>query len=122
MSDILHALGLDVGADRLFLVEPPDAVLAEAGHMTPRPTIASSVDTARPAQRMVWWPQPEELNAATLGRLRWLLAASGGLLWVVVEAETGLAVDVVVATLAAAGFTVEGLSGAPVEAVCVRAT
>lgn len=120
MSDVLHALGLDVGEDRLLLIEPPDAVLAEAVRVTPRPAVASSVHMARPARRIVWWPQPDALDAGTLSRLRWLLAASGGVLWVVGDAETGLPVDVIGAKLAAAGFTLEASSSAPVEAVRVR--
>ncbi len=107
MTGILHELGLDRGEDRLLLIEPPDAVLAEAGGISPRPAVASSVHTARPARRIVWWPEPETFEPGALARLRWLAAASGAVLWVVADAAAGLDGESVAARLRAAGFAAE---------------
>lgn len=107
MTGFLRALGIDDGKDRVLLIEPPDAVLAEAAAIVPRPAVASSLHVARPASRIVWWPEEEALDPALLSRLRWLLAAAAGELWVVATPDSGLDGDVLCERLAAAGFSVD---------------
>ena len=68
-----------------MVVAAPDSVLAEAGAMKPRPSFASTLVTAKPTARLVWWPERRHLEAQTLGRLRWLLEVSGGGAWLVVD-------------------------------------
>ena len=75
---VLAALGLGAGGVRAMLIDPPDEVLAEAGRLEPRPTIASSLQVAEPALQIAWWPQGDDLNAASLSRLAWMLAAADG--------------------------------------------
>ncbi|GBD24438.1 hypothetical protein HRbin29_02116 [bacterium HR29] len=117
MSGVLHELGLDQGEDRVLLIEPPDAVLAEAGRVSPRPAVASSVHTARPARRIVWWPEPDTFEPGTLSRLRWLAVASGAVLWVIADAAAGLDGESVAERLRAAGFATERKPLAAGEAV-----
>ena len=75
---VLAALGLGAGGVRAMLIDPPDAALAEAGTLEPRPTIASSLQVAEPALQIAWWPQRDDLSAASLSRLAWMLAAADG--------------------------------------------
>ena len=75
---VLAALGLGAGGVRAMLIDPPDEVLAEAGRLEPRPTIASSLQVAEPALQIAWWPQREDLSAASLSRLAWMLSAADG--------------------------------------------
>lgn len=107
MTGVLRALGLDDGKDRILLIDPPDAVLAEAAAIVPRPAVASSPHVARPASRIVWWPEADALDPALLSRLRWLLAAAAGELWVVATPDSGLDGELLCEQLAAAGFSVD---------------
>ena len=75
---VLAALGVGAGGTRALLIDPPDEALAEAGALTPRPAVASSLQVAEPALHIAWWPQRDELTAANLSRLAWMLAAAGG--------------------------------------------
>ena len=75
---VLAALGLGAGGVRAMLIDPPDEVLAEAGRLEPRPTIASSLQVAEPALQIAWWPQRDDLSAASLSRLAWMLSAAEG--------------------------------------------
>ncbi len=75
---VLAALGLGEGEVRAMLIDPPDEALAEAGALDPRPTVASSLQVAEPALQIAWWPQRDELSAANLSRLAWLIDAAGG--------------------------------------------
>ncbi len=89
---VLATLGIGAGdvEVRALLIDPPDDVLAEAGGLRPRPTVASSVMVAEPSLQLVWWPEGEEdLGEASLNRLGWMLGATGGAgeAWVVVEGE-----------------------------------
>ncbi len=84
---LLNDLGVGDGAGSLLLASAPDALLAEAGRLKPRPTFASGLMTAEPADRIAWWPDGRTLNAGTLSRLRWMLASAGGEGWLVFDAE-----------------------------------
>ena len=75
---VLAALGLGAGGVRAMLIDPPDEVLAEAGRLEPRPTIASSLQVAEQALQIAWWPQRDDLSAASLSRLAWMLSAADG--------------------------------------------
>ncbi|MFN0094191.1 MAG: hypothetical protein ACKVVT_05360 [Dehalococcoidia bacterium] len=83
MSD-LAALGLAQSAS-LLLVAPPDDVMAEAARMRPRPSSASSIMTAEPAQEIVWWLAPEDLMAAAAQKIAWMVGVSHGRVWLVLE-------------------------------------
>lgn len=82
---VLADLSLDTGAGSVLLIEPPPPVLLEAGSLKPRPGVSPSVQTARPAETIAWWPSREQVTAATLGRLAWLASAAHGAAWVVVD-------------------------------------
>ena len=84
---LLNDLGLTDGAGSLLLASAPDALLSEAGRLKPRPTFASGLMTAEPADRIVWWPNERTLSAGALSRLRWMLASAGGEGWLVFDAE-----------------------------------
>ena len=75
---VLAALGLGAGGVRAMLIDPPDEVLAEASRLEPRPTIASSLQVAEQALQIAWWPHRDDLSAASLSRLAWMLAAADG--------------------------------------------
>ncbi len=83
---VLRELGLE-GPGGLMLVAPPDSVFAEAARLTPRPAIASSIMTAEPTARLVWWPDAQSSTAGTLARLAWLLTANGCEAWVVLDVQ-----------------------------------
>lgn len=73
---VLAALG--AGGVRAMLIDPPDDVLAEAGRLEPRPTVASSLQVAEPALQIAWWPQREELTAEAISKLAWMLSVVEG--------------------------------------------
>ncbi len=75
---VLAALGAGADGSRAMLIDPPDDALTEAGALSPRPTVASSLQVAEPAPHIVWWPQRDELTAENLSRLAWMLSAAGG--------------------------------------------
>ena len=83
----LAALGLRAGEQRLLLIDPPDGVLVEAGGMKPRPSIASTLQVAKPAERIVWWPERHLLDPARLSRLHWLLEMAEGEGWLVFDPD-----------------------------------
>lgn len=101
---ILSALGLDAGDQRILLIAPPDAVLAEAGTIKPRPTIASTLQMASPGARIAWWPERRLLEPAQLSRLRWLLSLSRGEAWIVVDDDDEVTPAEVRAALDGAGL------------------
>jgi hypothetical protein len=72
---------------RGMLIEPPDHVLAEAGAIKPRPTVASSLMTAEPAVRIAWWPERDRLDQASISRLHWMVSAAQGEAWLVFDPE-----------------------------------
>jgi hypothetical protein len=82
---VLAELGLDRGEGSVLLIDPPAAVAAEAGALTPRPGVASSIQVARPAAHIAWWPTADQVSAPTVSRLGWLASAGGGAAWVVVD-------------------------------------
>jgi len=53
--------------------------------MTPRPAFASTLLTADPAARIVWWPERRHLKPGTLARLAWLADAAGGRTWLIID-------------------------------------
>ncbi len=75
---VLAALGLGADGVRAMLIDPPDDVLAEAGRLEPRPTVASSLQVAEPALQIAWWPQREELTAESVSKLAWMLSVVEG--------------------------------------------
>ncbi len=75
---VLAALGLGADGVRPMLIDPPDDVLAEAGRLEPRPTVASSLRTAEPALQIAWWPRREELTAENVSKLAWMLSVAEG--------------------------------------------
>lgn len=75
---VLAALGVGAGGVRAMLIDPPDDVLAEAGRLEPRPTVASSLQVAEPALQIAWWPQREELTAEAISKLAWMLSVVEG--------------------------------------------
>lgn len=98
----LATLGLTAAETNLLLVNAPDSVLAEASAMTPRPGFASTLQTARPAQWMAWWPERRLLDPATLGRLAWMLSSVAGEAWIIVDPaeEEALTTEEVLTALA----------------------
>ncbi len=81
----LADLGLDTAGGAIMCVAAPDSVLAEAGAMKPRPSFASTLVTAEPTARLVWWPEREYLEPQAFARLRWLLETSRGPGWLVLD-------------------------------------
>lgn len=105
---ILRELGV-FGAPGLMLVSAPDSVMAEAGTMKPRPAFASSIMTAEPSARILWWPEPRYLADGALTRLRWMVENSGpGEAWLILDDEDdGLpGLETVRGMVAAAGLIV----------------
>jgi len=103
----LTALGLNTAEGAIMCVSAPDSVLAEAGLMKPRPSFASTLLTAEPTARMVWWPEKRHMDRQTLGRLKWMLEVGGGLAWLVVDAdeEESPSEDELATALAAVGLS-----------------
>lgn len=106
----LAELGLREASPGILLVGAPDAVLAEAGRMKPRPSSASTLQTAEPTARILWWPARSLMQPAHVSRLRWMIEMARGEAWVVVdpEDEESATADEVLAALAAIGMPVTG--------------
>ena len=83
----LKELGLDTKDGAIMCVAAPDSVLAEAGAMKPRPSFASTLLTAEPTARLLWWPEKQHLEPQTLARLRWLIQTAAGKAWLIVDSE-----------------------------------
>lgn len=90
-------------------VAAPDSVLAEAGAMKPRPSFASTLLTAEPSARLVWWPEIIHLEDRFMARLKWLAETSGGAAWLVIDPneEESPSRESLVASLENAGLVVE---------------
>lgn len=86
---VLSELGFGRDEQRAMLIDPPDHVLAEAGGLKPRPSIATSLMTAEPAVRIAWWPAPGRMDAASVSRLHWMVNVADGEGWVVYDPEDG---------------------------------
>ncbi len=85
---VLAELGLATSQEsKLLLIAPPDAVLAEAGRMKPRPLIASTLSVARPTPQVAWWSERRLLDPATLSRFNWMLQVAQGKGWIVVDPD-----------------------------------
>lgn len=82
---VLGELGLEGVDSRLMLIAPPDSALAEAATLSPRPSIASTLQVSEPAAMVVWWPERRLLQPASLSRLRWMLESGEGEAWLVVD-------------------------------------
>ncbi|MDE2934954.1 MAG: hypothetical protein OXS47_13940 [Chloroflexota bacterium] len=106
---VLATLGLGAGGVRAMLIDPPDEVLAEAGRLDPRPTVASSLQVAEPALQIAWWPQREELTAEALSKLAWMLSVvEGAKGWLVSDGdEESPTRDEVLAAVAESALQVE---------------
>lgn len=83
----LASLGFSSDEPSLLLIAAPDGVLVEAGGMKPRPMMASTLQVARPAKHIVWWPERELLDPARLSRFRWMLEMGAGEGWLVFDPE-----------------------------------
>jgi len=81
---LLAELGL-TNQPGLMLVGPPDSVLAEAGRLSPRPSVAPSLRHAEPAQCICWWPERDLLTAESLSRLHWMISLGQGEAWLVTD-------------------------------------
>jgi hypothetical protein len=83
----LTDLGLTTDDGSIMVISAPDSVLAEAGAMKPRPSFASTLLTAEPASRIVWWPEKRYLDGGTLRRLAWMAGSAGGVAWLVIDPD-----------------------------------
>jgi hypothetical protein len=83
---LLEELGL-TNQSGLMLIAPPDSVLAEAGRLSPRPSVAPSLRHAEPSQCIVWWPEPGFLTPEALSRLHWMVSIGQGVAWLVSDAR-----------------------------------
>lgn len=83
----LAELGLTTGDGPIMLIAPPDGALAEAGRMKPRPAVASTLLTAEPTPRILWWPETAELQPGLLSRLHWLLTSAAGEAWLILDGD-----------------------------------
>lgn len=81
----LDALGFAEGEGRTMLISPPDAVLAEASQLSPRPSIASTLQVGEPTQRIAWWLERRFLSPALLSRFYWMLQSAGGTGWLIFD-------------------------------------
>lgn len=85
---ILAELELSTDDAPIMLIAPNDDVLAEAGTMRPRPSVASSLLVAEPTARIVWWASREDLSGGDIERFRWMVTAvQGAQAWVVLDPE-----------------------------------
>lgn len=81
----LTDLGLTTDDGSIMVISTPDSVLAEAGAMKPRPSFASTLLTAEPAARIVWWPEKCHMDGGTLRRLAWMVESGGAVAWLVID-------------------------------------
>jgi hypothetical protein len=81
----LTDLGLTTDDGSIMVISAPDSVLAESGAMKPRPSFASTLLTAEPASRIVWWPEKRYLDGGTLQRLAWMVEAGTAVAWLVID-------------------------------------
>lgn len=81
----LTDLGLDTADGAIMCIAAPDSVLSEAGAMKPRPSFASTLLTAEPTARLVWWPERRHLEPQTMGRLMWLVETAAGEAWLILD-------------------------------------
>lgn len=81
----LTDLGLTTEDGSIMVISAPDSVLAEAGAMKPRPSFASTLLTAEPATRIVWWPERRHLEAGTLRRLAWMVESAAAVAWLILD-------------------------------------
>jgi hypothetical protein len=79
---LLDELGL-TNQPGLMLIGPPDSVLAEAGRLSPRPSVAPSLRHAEPSAHIVWWPEQALLTPEALSRLHWMVSIGQGDAWLV---------------------------------------
>jgi hypothetical protein len=84
---LLQDLGIDTSQTPAMLVNAPDSVSAEAGLVKPRPAFASTLLTAEPTQRILWWPERDALTQPLLSRLRWMMQSVRGEAWLLFDAE-----------------------------------
>ncbi|PFG73667.1 hypothetical protein [Tepidiforma thermophila] len=81
----LADLGLSTSDGPIMLVSAPDSVLAEASRMKPRPAFASSILTAEPTPRILWWPERAQLEPGLLSRLAWMTSVARGEAWLILD-------------------------------------
>ncbi len=105
----LTDLGLTTDDGSIMVISAPDSVLAEAGAMKPRPSFASTLLTAEPAARIVWWPEKRHMGGGTLQRLAWMVESSSAVAWLVIDPaeEESPGRDELHTALAAVGMAVE---------------
>lgn len=122
----LTELGLNTTDGPIMCVAAPDSVLAEAASMKPRPSFASTLVTAEPTARLLWWPEKQHLEPQTLERLRWLVEVANGQCWLILDGDEGESPNAaeLVAALQASGLghgTAIALAGGEV-AIPVRSS
>lgn len=105
----LTDLGLTTDDGSIMVISAPDSVLAEAAAMKPRPSFASTLLTAEPASRIVWWPEKRHMDGGTLQRLAWMVDSGGAVAWLVIDPaeEESPGSDELRTALAAVGMAVE---------------
>jgi hypothetical protein len=81
----LTDLNLNTRDGAIMCVAAPDSVLAEAAAMKPRPSFASTLLTAEPTARLLWWPELQHLEQQTLTRLKWLIETAAGEAWLILD-------------------------------------
>lgn len=81
----LADLGLSTEGGAIMLVSAPDSVLAEASRMKPRPAFASTILTAEPTSRILWWPERAHLDPGLLSRLAWMISVARGEAWLILD-------------------------------------
>jgi hypothetical protein len=103
---LLQDLEIDTAATPAMLVNAPDGVIAEVGMAKPRPSFASTLLTAEPTPRILWWPERESLTQPLLSRLRWMLQMAMGEAWLLCDPEDpdSVTVDEVRAALVPLGM------------------
>jgi hypothetical protein len=84
---LLAELGIDTNETTTLLVNAPDYVLPDVAALKPRPAFASSLQTAEPTRRIIWWPERSYLTAPMVSRLRWMLETAAGEAWLLYDPE-----------------------------------